>query len=210
MFVNKVFSTLYDTCSNMRTLWTEINIFKGMVFIPSNIVLLFAYLDDYLLGVVNDPLKNEKSQQILPKSRNIAQPPKGSRSLRFCICQSHICFSIKSLHFFVLGSDFKMPVSASRWVLDLPFTTTFIVWTSIQLLENWLEFYFLITCTMQIHRCPCMIWDMRLLQYQLCYCHSIHVCMNHIFLLTLTVTVNSFTLHKNNCLSYQYFKVNFI
>ena len=114
MFVNKVFSTLYDTCSNMRTLWTEINIFKGMVFIPSNIVLLSAYLDDYLLGVVNGPLKNEKSRQILPKSRNIAQPPKGSRSLRFCVCQSHICFSIKSLHFFVSGSDFKMPVSASR------------------------------------------------------------------------------------------------
>ena len=35
------------------------------------------------------PLKNKKSQQILPKSRNLAQPSNGSRSLRFCVCQSH-------------------------------------------------------------------------------------------------------------------------
>ena len=37
-----------------------------------------------------------------------------------------ICFSIKSLHFFASGSDFKMPVSASRRVLDLPFATPLI------------------------------------------------------------------------------------
>ena len=38
--------------------------------------------------VVNGPLKNEKSQQILLKSRNLAQPTNGSQSLRFCVCQS--------------------------------------------------------------------------------------------------------------------------
>ena len=65
------------------------------------------------IGVVNSPLKNEKSRQILPKSRNLAQPTNGSQSLRFCVCRSHICFSIKSLHFFVSGLDFKMPVSVS-------------------------------------------------------------------------------------------------
>ena len=65
------------------------------------------------IGVVNSPLKNEKSWQILPKSRNLAQPTNGSQSLRFCVCRSHICFSIKSLHFFVSGLDFKMPVSVS-------------------------------------------------------------------------------------------------
>ena len=38
---------------------------------------------------------------------------------------SHIIigFSIKSLHFFVSGLDFKMLVSASQWFLDLPFAT---------------------------------------------------------------------------------------
>ena len=65
------------------------------------------------LGVVNGPLKNEKSRQILPKSRSITQPSNGSRSLRFCVCWSHIYFSIKSLSFSVSVSDFKMPVSAS-------------------------------------------------------------------------------------------------
>ena len=54
--------------------------------------------------------ENEKSRQILPKSRNLAQATHGSRSLRFCVCRSHICFSIKLLHFFDSGSDFKMPV----------------------------------------------------------------------------------------------------
>ena len=61
--------------------------------------------------VVNGPLKNEKSRQILPKSRNLAQPNNGSQSLRFCVCRSHICFSIKSLNFSVSVSDFKVPVS---------------------------------------------------------------------------------------------------
>ena len=64
-----------------------------------------------------------ESQQILSKSRNLTEPTNGSRSLRFCACRSHICFSIKTLHFLVLGSDFKMPVSASLRVSDLPFAT---------------------------------------------------------------------------------------
>ena len=59
---------------------------------------------------MNGPPKNE-SRQILPKSRNLAQPANGSRSLRFCVCRSHICFSIKSLNFSVSISDFKVPVS---------------------------------------------------------------------------------------------------
>ena len=33
--------------------------------------------------------------------------------VRFCVCWSHIYFSIKSLNFSVSVSDFKMPVSAS-------------------------------------------------------------------------------------------------
>ena len=66
-----------------------------------------------VLGVVNSPMKNEKSRQILPKSRNLAQPSNGSRSFRFCVSRSHICFSIKSLKFSVSVSDFKIPVSAS-------------------------------------------------------------------------------------------------
>ena len=57
------------------------------------------------------------------QSQNLTQPANGSRSLRFCICRSHICFSIKSLNFSVSVSDFKMPVSASRPVTDLPFAT---------------------------------------------------------------------------------------
>ena len=81
------------------------------------------------VGVVIGPLKNEKSRQILPKSRNLAQPSNGSRSLRFCVCRSHICFSIKSLNFPASVSDFKMPVSVSQRVLNLPFITpTCIVW----------------------------------------------------------------------------------
>ena len=62
--------------------------------------------------------KNWESRQILPKSRNLAELSNGSRILRFCVCRSHICFPIKSLHFFISGSDFKMPVSASRRVSD--------------------------------------------------------------------------------------------
>ena len=66
--------------------------------------------------------ENEKSRQILPKSRNLAQATHGSRSLRFCVCRSHICFSIKLLHFFDSGSDFKMPVSASlRFTIRHPY-----------------------------------------------------------------------------------------
>ena len=36
-----------------------------------------------------------------------------------------ICFSIKSLNFSVSVLDFKMPVSASQRVSDLPFTTPY-------------------------------------------------------------------------------------
>ena len=72
---------------------------------------------------MNGPLKNDKSRQILPKSRNLAQPTNGSRSLRFCVCWSHICYYIKSQHFYASASNFKMLVSASRRVSDLPFST---------------------------------------------------------------------------------------
>ena len=44
---------------------------------------------------MNGPLENEKSQQILPKSRNLTQPTQGSWSLTVCICRSHVCFSMK-------------------------------------------------------------------------------------------------------------------
>ena len=65
--------------------------------------------------VVNGPPKNKKSRQILPKSRNLAH---GNG-----VCRSHVCFSINSLNSSVSLSDFKMPVSASRRVSDLPFAT---------------------------------------------------------------------------------------
>ena len=39
------------------------------------------------------------------------------------VCWSHICFSIKSLNFSFSVLDFKVPVSASGRVSDLPFTT---------------------------------------------------------------------------------------
>ena len=78
-----------------------------------------------MLGVVNGPPK--KSQQILSNSQNLLEFTNGSWSLRFCVCRSHTCFSVKSLHFFVSGSDFKMPVSASRRVLDLPFATPHVI-----------------------------------------------------------------------------------
>ena len=64
-----------------------------------------------------------ESRQILPKSRNFAQLTNGSRSLRFCVCRSHISFSIKSLNFFVSGLDFRMPDLASQRVSDLPFAS---------------------------------------------------------------------------------------
>ena len=85
---------------------------------------------------MNGPLKNEKSRQILLKSRNLAQPTIGSRILRFCVCRSHICFSIKSLNFSVSVSDFKMPVSASRRVSDLPFATPTLMMASAQVVET--------------------------------------------------------------------------
>ena len=68
-------------------------------------------------------MKNEKYREIPPKSWNLAQPNNWSRSFRFCACGSHICFSVKSLNFSVSVLDFKMPVSASRRVTDLPFAT---------------------------------------------------------------------------------------
>ena len=91
------------------------------------------------LGVVNGPLKNEKTRQILPKSRNLAQPTNGpnvSQSLRFCAWRSHICFSVKSLSFSGSVSDFKMPVSAPRRVSDLPFATPRTIWQSVVCLGN--------------------------------------------------------------------------
>ena len=73
--------------------------------------------------MVSGPLKNKKSLQILLKSWNLAEPSNGSQSLKFCVCWSHICFSIKSLNFSISVSDFKVPVSASQQVSDLPFAT---------------------------------------------------------------------------------------
>ena len=76
--------------------------------------------------VVNGPLKNRSlgKFEFCPSLGISAQPTSGSRNLRFCVCRSHICFSIKSLvTLFVSGSDFKMPVSASWRVSDLPFAT---------------------------------------------------------------------------------------
>ena len=92
----------------------------------------------YVIGVVNGPMKNEKSRQILSKSRNLAQPSNGSRSLRFCICQSYICFSIKSLNFSVSVLDFKMSVSASRRVsnFSLPFATPIVTATFSKYMAN--------------------------------------------------------------------------
>ena len=88
-------------------------------------------------GVVNGPLKNEKSRQILPKSRNLA-------SLRFCVCRSHICFSIKSINFSVSVWDFKMPVSASLGarIYHSPPLISFLVLTNMDFLcrENLLLF----------------------------------------------------------------------
>ena len=50
------------------------------------------------LGVVNGSPKNE-SRQILPKAWNLAELANGSQSLRFCVCWSHICFSISVSHY---------------------------------------------------------------------------------------------------------------
>ena len=84
-------------------------------------------MDGLTVGGVNGPLKNEKSRQILPKSRNLTQPTYGSWSLRFCVCRSHICFSIKSLNLSISVSDFKMLVSASQQISDLLFATPYSV-----------------------------------------------------------------------------------
>ena len=83
-------------------------------------------LNWYILGVVNGPLKNEKSRKFYPSlgiSHNLL---KGLGISDFGVCWPHICFSIKSLHFFVSGSDFKTPVS------NLPFATPYnILWLKI-------------------------------------------------------------------------------
>ena len=72
--------------------------------------------------VVNGPLKNEKSWQILFKSRNLTQPTNGSQSLRFCVSLTHLLFyQVATLS--ILGSDFKMLVLTSWRILDLSFAT---------------------------------------------------------------------------------------
>ena len=90
---------------------------------------------------MNGPLKNEKSRQILPQSQNLAQPTNGSRNLRFCVCQSHICFSIKSLHFFVLDLDFKMPVLASRMNIHHSVMTIRIITKTVIMIINIIKMY---------------------------------------------------------------------
>ena len=72
----------------------------------SGLIKRGAYLVRASQGMVNGPLKNDKSRQILLKSWNLAQPSNGSRNLRFCVCRSHICFSIKSIDFVRLGLRF--------------------------------------------------------------------------------------------------------
>ena len=77
---------------------------------------------------MNGPLKNKKSRQILPKSRNLHNLVVDLGVSDFVsVGRSHICFSIKSLNFSVSGSDFKMPVYASRRVSDLPFATLSVI-----------------------------------------------------------------------------------
>ena len=54
-------------------------------------------------GVVNGLLKNKKSWQILPMSRNLAQPPKGSRT------ESQIlCLSVSNLLFYQVTTLFRL------------------------------------------------------------------------------------------------------
>ena len=108
-------------------------------------------MKDNIIGVVNGPLKSEKSRQnSIPKSRNLAQPTNGSRSLRFCVCRSHICFSIKSLKFSVSAvSDFKMPVSASLgftirhplWCADIAAENSRISLTLITMVSRFFDFF---------------------------------------------------------------------
>ena len=47
-------------------------------------------LNFIIWGMVNGPLKNGKSWQILPKSWNLAEPTNGSWSLRFCSFSSQV------------------------------------------------------------------------------------------------------------------------
>ena len=70
-----------------------------------------------VLGVVNGPLKNEKSRQILSKSQNLAQPTNGSRSLRFvsvghifAFLSSHYTFSSRA---WILMYNASLGISAS-------------------------------------------------------------------------------------------------
>ena len=60
---------------------------------------------------MNGPLKNEKSQQILPKSRNLAQPTKWVSESQI-VSVGHIFAFLSSHHIFL--SRVKMPVSVSR------------------------------------------------------------------------------------------------
>ena len=70
------------------------------------------------LGVVNGPPKIESLGKFYPSLvQNLPELSNGSRSLRFCVCWSHICS----------GSDFKLPVSVSQRVSNLPFATPNII-----------------------------------------------------------------------------------
>ena len=75
---------------------------------------------------MNGPLKIRSLSKFYPSLGILHNLLMGSRRLRLCVCQSHICF-------FVLGSDLKMPVLVSRQVSDLPFTTP--NWISIAILH---------------------------------------------------------------------------
>ena len=97
---------------------------NNVVMVGLTVSVHFQQIEDLLKLLSKLETLYLLSQQILPKSWNLAQHSNGSQSLSFCVCQSHICFSIKSLNFSVLVSDFKMPVSASQRVLDLPFATS--------------------------------------------------------------------------------------
>ena len=80
--------------------------------------------NDINVGVVSVPMKNESLGKFYPSLGILQNLLMGLRVSDF-VSVGHIimCFSIKSLHFFVSGSDFKVPVSASWQVSDLPFAT---------------------------------------------------------------------------------------
>ena len=59
----------------------------------------------------------------------------------FCVCQSHICFSIKSLHFFVLDSDFKMPVLACQMNIHHSVMTIRIITKTVIMIINIIKMY---------------------------------------------------------------------